>query len=51
MQFVPPLRRPVAKVVNPASQPAKKVAQPIDTQACICENLARVYEIVSINTQ
>jgi hypothetical protein len=30
---------------------AKKVARPIDTRTCICDNLARVYEIVSINIE
>ena len=30
--------------------PAKKLVRPIDMRTCICDNLARVYEIVSINT-
>lgn len=41
----------VAELVNPYAERAKKLFAPLDTHTCICDNLARVYEIVSINTE
>jgi hypothetical protein len=35
----------------PATSIAKKFVTTIDTRTGICDNLARVYEIVSINTK
>jgi hypothetical protein len=43
---------PGAEVVNPPrTEPLKNLHDPIDTRTGICDNLARVYEIVSMNTQ
>jgi hypothetical protein len=52
MHFVPLLNTPGAEVVNPRQLGQQKnLFNPIDTRTGICDNLARVYEIVSINNE
>jgi hypothetical protein len=47
----PSQKAAVAEVVSRNVQQQKKVDRPIDRRIGICDNLARVYEIVSINTE